>query len=633
MGGTVGAEHHLEPVRLRKRQVLLLVVVGATTLGMLSWLCWHLEHMERARLGAQAVLDNGISHLPGIVFVSGLLCTALLLWFLRTQMLRQEALRRRSALNRALFSNVLDASDMGILIFDANQRVVWLTETFLEYFGIPSRDLLGADLEQLARTWQTERVVEHPERLSRELFSRSSSDGTRREFRVLPRRRRQERWLEHWSRPIESGLFAGGRIDLFYDVTSRKRVASAQQRLMQREGDLQNQLRQSQRLEAVGKLAGGVAHDFNNILQVIIGRAYQLLSVAPGGGSETAWLTEVVDASEKAADLTRQLLAFGRRQHLERRLLEPNRLVRDHVRFLRRLIGEHIELRLRFGKDLDHVLADRTQLEQVLMNLCVNARDAMPDGGHITITTASCREIPVPGPGDTARRATESYVKITVSDSGSGIPAKNIDRVCEPFFSTKAPGRGTGLGLSTVHGIVHQHAGFMEIESFVGEGTSISVYLPAAETAEVKETAAPSDTPAQGSETILVVEDEPSVRSLAVETLSYGGYTVLTAEDGEEGLEVLLAKVDVIDLVFSDVVMPRMGGMALVEAARARGIGVPVLLTSGYGEDTLSPHLDVSVLAKPYSPIEMLQRVRQELDSRPLDRELVGTALPRSGHA
>ncbi len=549
------------------------------------------------------------------MFLSGLLGTALIVWLLRGRQIRREALSRSEALYRSLISDVLDTFRVGIIILDAKRRVVWRNEAFSVYFGLPASTLLNADIRAVVRDRMGEGVVEDPESFFRNVFARPRPVSQPYEFRVLPGTLRQERWLEHHSQRIESGLFAGGRIDHFYDITLRKAAAAEQSRLLARERDLQNQLRQAQRIDAVGKLAGGVAHDFNNILQVILGRAHQLLAGQERGSREAESLIEVIEASEKASGLTRQLLAFGRRQNLQRSALDPNRLVKDHVKMLRRLIGEDIDLVLEYGKDVGYVRADQTQLEQVLMNLCVNARDAMPDGGRITIATEACRQVEAPLAKTPNVEPEESFVKISVADTGMGIPPEHLDRVCEPFFSTKTPGQGSGLGLSTVYGIVRQHDGFVEIESVVGFGTTIDVYIPATDEAGLEPSEIQSEAAMEGTETVLLVEDNPGVRELAVESLEDAGYTVLTAKDGEDALERLLASSGAVDLLFSDVVMPNMGGVALVNAVRERGYGLRVLLTSGHGEEDRYASLGAAFIEKPYAPSALLQRVREVLDA------------------
>ena len=283
---------------------------------------------------------------------------------------------------------------------------------------------------------------------------------------------------------------------------------------------------------------------------------------------------------------------------------------------IRRVIGEHIALDIRSGPGLRTVRADRVQLEQILMNLCVNARDAMPSGGRITIATEACRPVEAPLAKDPVPEVQEFFLKLSVTDTGVGIPAENLDRVCEPFFTTKEPGQGSGLGLATVYGIVRQHGGFVEIESMVGLGTTISVYLPATDEGEVVASEPRADATEKGSETILLAEDNPGVRELAVESLQDAGYTVVTATDGEEALEKLLASNGSIDLLFSDVIMPKMGGVELVKAIRARGYDLGVLLTSGHGEESKYVGLGASFIEKPYAPSTMLQRVREVLDAQ-----------------
>jgi CheY-like chemotaxis protein len=370
-------------------------------------------------------------------------------------------------------------------------------------------------------------------------------------------------------------------------------------------------------MDAVGRLAGGVAHDFNNLLTAIRGNAELLLLDIPAGDPRREDVEEIRKASDRAATLTRQLLAFSRRQVLQPRVLDLNGVVREMERMLRRLIGEDVELVTRLDAGLEQVRADPGQVEQVVLNLAVNARDAMPAGGRVTVETRNVeldeemrRGFPyvVPGP----------YVMLSVSDTGHGMDTETRERAFEPFFTTKPAGRGTGLGLSTVYGIVKQSGGFVWIDSELGRGTTVRIYLPpVGEPAAPQAEASAPALAAQGTGTVLLAEDEVTVRRLAVRVLRRGGYTVLEAGDGEEALRLAQAHAGAIDLLVTDVVMPRVGGRVLASRVRSARPGVRVLYISGYNEEAVQHHgvldPDTAFLGKPFTAEQLLTAVANAL--------------------
>ncbi len=379
--------------------------------------------------------------------------------------------------------------------------------------------------------------------------------------------------------------------------------------------ETEEQLRQAQRIEAVGRLAGGVAHDFNNLLTVMIGSADVALARLPEGDAGRIELEEIRAASERAADLTRQLLAFGRKQVLLPETFELDAAVVRTGQMLRRLIGEHVELVVLPGGGAARVRVDAGQLEQVLVNLAVNARDAMPDGGTLTIATGTKR-LDEPVAGDGAELPSGEYASLSVRDTGTGMDEKTLDRIFEPFFTTKHDGAGTGLGLATSHGIVAQSGGTMKVESEPGHGSVFTVLLPladapAAETPARQAPPAPSVRPAAA--TVLVAEDEPAVRGLVVAGLERAGYTVLGASEGDEALALAHGHEGPIDLLMTDIVMPGMSGRALAERLAAERPGLPVLYTSGYPAGALGSE-DVSApgagfLQKPFTLAELTAAV------------------------
>lgn len=382
---------------------------------------------------------------------------------------------------------------------------------------------------------------------------------------------------------------------------------------------LEEQLRASQKLEAIGRLAGGVAHDFNNILTVISGNAELLARALPAEGSEGIVLGEIREAAERAAALTRQLLAFSRSQVLAPQVVALDEVVRRVETMLRRLIGEDVQLVCELPAEPLHVLVDPGQIEQVIVNLAVNARDAMPRGGQLAIVSDALT-IDEATSQHHADVEAGSYARLVVRDNGCGMSPAVRDRIFEPFFTTKPQGQGTGLGLATVFGILAQSGGHIEVESEEGVGTTFRILLPLVGPPAAA-AGAPRIVPGErrGGETILLVEDEPGVRRLARIALERSGYTVLVATDGRDAMALTEAHSDGIDLVVTDLVMPEMGGRELAEALRARWPRIGVLLMSGYVEDDLVRHgvveAEVAFLHKPFSLAELTSRVRSLLDA------------------
>ncbi|MFQ3661731.1 MAG: PAS domain S-box protein [Chloroflexaceae bacterium] len=380
--------------------------------------------------------------------------------------------------------------------------------------------------------------------------------------------------------------------------------------------ELEEQLRQAQRLEAVGQLTGGIAHDFNNLLTVILGNA-ELLSEALAGNPDLHTLAEIISAAaQRGSALTQHLLSFARRQALDPRAVDVNQLISGMDGLIRRALGEHIEIRLILAPDLWPALVDPAQLESALLNLCINARDAMPTGGALTIETTNVVLDP-----EYADRHTEvipgAYVLVAVSDTGMGIPPEHLPHVFEPFFTTKEKGKGSGLGLSMVYGFVKQSQGHITIYSEPGQGATVKLYLPRTVEEVASYDATADDTCSGGQETILLVEDDEAVRHFARQQLMSLGYAVVEAATGPSALEILRARDD-IDLIFTDIVMPGgMSGRELVEAARLLRPGLKALYTSGYAENVIVHHgrLDpgVVLLSKPYRRADLARKVREAL--------------------
>jgi len=484
---------------------------------------------------------------------------------------------------------------------DKNLRYTSAVGAGLETLGLRSGELTGKTLFEYFQT-------ENPEFPSIAAHRKALAGGS-----LTYQLEWQKRVLESHVQPLRSSegdLL--GVIGVALDITERQHLS--------------NQLRQSQKLQAVGELAGGVAHDFNNLLMVVKGHAEMLTERLFSGatGKEEAVrhnVEQIQQAAERAAGLTRQLLAFSRLQVLHPRVLALNEVVGSMIQMVSRVIGENIELVFLPGKNLARVKADPSQIEQVVLNLVVNARDAMPDGGRLTIETsnvdldssyASQHVVVEPGP----------YVMLTVSDTGCGIDAATQARIFEPFFTTKEQGRGTGLGLATVYGVVKQSGGYIWVYSEVGHGTTFKVYLP--QVTAPAEKLAPGKKvkgPEPGTETILLVEDEESVRELVSEYLSARGYRVLEASDGVQALQIASAHKGDIQLLITDVVMPRLSGRELAARVSAGRPGLKVLYISGYTDDSIFRHgvLEggMSFLQKPFNLKALAAKVREVLEGIP----------------
>jgi signal transduction histidine kinase/response regulator RpfG family c-di-GMP phosphodiesterase len=407
----------------------------------------------------------------------------------------------------------------------------------------------------------------------------------------------------------DAGRALIGGIAVFRDVTERRR--------------LERQLSQAQKMEAVGQLAGGVAHDFNNLLAVITGYGEFLLERFEEGDSAHEDLTQLLSASQRAAQLTKQLLAFSRRQVVQPKILELNSIVANVEKMLRRVIGEDIDLKTVLAPDLWSVRADAGQLEQVIVNLTVNARDAMPNGGAITVETENVtfgEEYPLTDP----RVKPGAYVVLALSDTGGGMDSETQVRVFEPFFTTKEPGKGTGLGLATVYGIIEQLDGFIRLRSELGVGTTFKIYLPRASGSEQPATARRTIRPAAANATILLVEDEDAVRNVTARMLESRGYSVLEARDADAARAACAEHGSRIDLLLTDIVMPKTSGPKLAEELIANHPGLRVLYMSGYSGAALSRHATlpegVGYLEKPFTASTLATKVLDALESEDMQR-------------
>jgi two-component system cell cycle sensor histidine kinase/response regulator CckA len=465
----------------------------------------------------------------------------------------------------------LDATMDVVAVFDSSRRFVLVNDAACAFYGRPRAELVGARLDDFIGRERAEADWAgflEPERIAEGMVEDvwdGEQDGSRLvlEVRATPE------------------FLPGRHLFVLRDITERR--------------ELEERLRQSQKMEAIGQLAGGVAHDFNNLLTVISGYAHMArrhVGVGPGSPE----LAEIVHAADRAAELTKQLLAFARQQVLAPAPLDLNEVARGLVPMLGRLIGEDVRIAMLAGPALSRVLADRAQVEQVIINLAINARDAMPDGGTLSIETSA--------------GVLDEFVCLSVTDTGTGIEPAVLERIFEPFYTTKEPGLGTGLGLATVHGIVTQSGGHVRVSSEPRHGSTFSVYLPAVAPGAAVASADAAAISAErlgGDETILLCEDDESVRRLAVLFLAAEGYTVISCESPSDALAAASDRGPIHALV-TDIVMPEMSGVEL-----AGRLGLPALFVSGYSEERVEPGMPF--LQKPFDRAGLLRAVRGVLDT------------------
>jgi PAS domain S-box-containing protein len=505
----------------------------------------------------------------------------------------------KAAATARLEAAALNAAADAIAITDRDGNFIWANRAFTTLTGYTLEETIGKNPRSLLRSgiqdeafyaemWET-------------LLAGNVWKGD-----LVNRRKDGTRYTEEQT--ITPVLDASGAITNFIAI---KRDISARRAL-------ELQYLQSQKMEGIGRLAGGVAHDLNNLLTVINGTVELSLPNVSNGSELRGDLLEIRRAADRAAALTRQLLAFSRQQVLKTEIIDVNRVVGDLLKMLTRVIGEDIRIETRFSLGLGNIRGDAGQLEQVVMNLTVNARDAMPGGGTLVIETrnthldedfASQHVTVKPGP----------HVALIVSDNGVGMDANTRGRVFEPFFTTKEPGKGTGLGLSTVYGIVKQSGGSIWVYSEPGRGTTFKIYFPRVDEPIKERTSGPLRLlETKGKETVLVVEDENAIRAVAVRVLGLQGYQVLDAASGTEALGVAATHGKPIDLLMTDMVMPGMTGPELAQALLARQPSLKVLFTSGYSADAVARQFgmgdDVHFISKPYGIADLAREVRKVLD-------------------
>ncbi len=511
----------------------------------------------------------------------------------------EEALRHNEEYFRALIENSLDV----IFLFDRNGRIRYTSPSCFKVIGYRPEEFLEENCFSHIHPADSSRVQDLIQRLMEE-----PGATIRMEFR-LRHRDGSWRWMEAFARNLLHISSIQGIVVNARDIT--------EQRLAEEEvNTLQEQFRQSQKMEAIGRLAGGIAHDFNNLLSIIQGYSdLSLLNLEPGDPLREN-IEQIRQASRKASDLTRQLLAFGRRQVMEMRVFDPNHLLKDLEKMLKRVIGEDIELAIITGEGVGRIKADPGQVEQMILNLVVNARDAMPSGGKLTIETANVKLDEAYAKGHIGVKPGD-YVMLSVSDTGEGMTPEVKERIFEPFFTTKP--KGTGLGLSTVYGIVKQSGGNIWVYSEPGSGTSFKIYLPRVDEPleEDVEVSREEELP-RGDETVLIVEDEEEVRKIAVAVLRRQGYRVLEAPQGGDAFLICEKYEGPIHLMLTDVVMPRMDGMELAERLLSMRPEMKVIFMSGYADHAILRHgilkEGMEYIQKPFTVEGLARKVREVLE-------------------
>ncbi len=541
--------------------------------------------LEAVRSGAQDYLVKGR--------IEGALLARVIRYAIERKVAEQ-ALSDSASRWRAIMDNVSD----GISVLNAQGVVLEANRSMSAMLGLPPDRVVGRNIQEFAAPGQeavnTERFVEAVKRGGGSVLGTQlvRSDGK--------------------TAVVDFSISV-------FDLQEQHLVLSIG-RDVTKQHSLEQQLRQAQKMEAVGRLAGGVAHDFNNLLTAIFGYADLMADELPHEGRARQDLDEIRKAAVQAASLTRQLLAFSRQQVLQPVVLDLNALLRDVEKMLGRLIGEDVELRMKLSPEIGHVRADPGQLQQVVMNLVVNARDAMPRGGVLMLETANVEltgqmaelnQAVVPGP----------YAMLAVSDTGVGMDAKVRAHIFEPFFTTKEKGRGTGLGLSTVYGIVQQSDGYIWVYSEPGAGTTLKIYLPRVDApVEGLGTAREAATLLTGTETILIAEDDATLRPLVKGLLERQGYRVLESASADEALAIAIDHVSPIQLLITDVVMPGASGRELARRLANLRPEIRVLYVSGYTDDAIVHHgmlePGLAFLQKPFTPSALARKVREVLDAR-----------------
>jgi PAS domain S-box-containing protein len=518
---------------------------------------------------------------------------------LRERLLREEREQAVAALraSEAQYRSMFESTPYPMWVFDLEtHRVLAVNGAAIKHYGYSREEFLALRIEELRPPEDVPALLRHLETMTTDYHQAGTWRHRKKDGTIIE--------VETSGHEI---TFAGRRAEqvVINDVTERKQ--------------LEEQFRQAQKMEAVGRLAAGVAHDFNNLLTAILGTTELMLEDLPTDDPDREGLLDIRSASERAAVLTRQLLTFSRQQVVSPQVLRLNDLVLELEKLLRRLLGEDVAIRVAVAPDCGGVKADPGQLEQVIVNLAVNARDAMPNGGRLTLETKNV-DLDAEYPTDRVTIPAGRYVMLAVTDSGTGMDAQTKARIFEPFFTTKPVGKGTGLGLATVYGAVKQSGGYIWLYSEVGQGTSFKIYLPRIDAVEPQAAAAEAAVLLDGSETVLVAEDEDAVRQIIEKALQARGYNVMVARDGTEALALAGRHAGQIDLLVTDVVMPDMNGRALSERLTHVRPTIKTLYLSGYTDDAILHHgvleEGVAFLQKPFSLGALARKVREVIEAR-----------------
>lgn len=503
--------------------------------------------------------------------------------------------------SRALLQAVVNNSPALIYIKDRDGRYLLTNDRYLELRGLTREQMIGRTVPEVFPAGVAETIEENDGRVFQDLVPIEVEET------AVDAQGRERTYLS-----LRFPLFdAGGECHAICGIDTE--ITDRVQAEMDRKG-LEAQLRQAQKMEAVGQLAGGIAHDFNNILAVILNYAEFVTEDLDEGDSRAEDVRQISDAATKAAQLVRQLLAFSRKEVMEPKITDLNEVVRDIETLLQRTVGEDVDLTFEASDETPPIAADRGQLEQIVLNLVVNARDAMPEGGSLRIAT-SAADIEE---GYRTGLAAGRYATLAVFDSGMGMDASTAERIFEPFFTTKPRGEGTGLGLATVYGIVKQSGGGIWVDSAVGRGTTFTIYFPAIEGEVVKDTRERVSRKVTGTETVVIVEDEEAVRALTFRILTKHGFEVVAFESADEALRYCVEHIDEVDVLLTDVVMPDMSGKALSDAIGSRTPGLTTVYMSGYTDDIIAQRGILSdseyLVSKPFTATQLVTKLRETLD-------------------
>ncbi len=511
-------------------------------------------------------------------------------------------LRQSEKRYRSLTDDVLDTSAVGIFILDSDFRVVWVNQAQEEYFGFKRNEIIGKDKRQLINE-KIEHIFENPDEFENKVFT-TYDDNTyveRFECHILPDDEREERWLEHRSQPIQSGLYAGGRIEHYYDITERKQMEEG--------------LLKVRKLESVGVLAGGIAHDFNNILAAILGNISLALTTVDPKDEIYELLEESEKASLRAKGLTQQLLTFTKGGEPVKKIAAINEVVRDSANFVLR--GSNVRCNCVFSKNLSPVEIDPGQISQVIQNIVLNASLAMPTGGIIEIDCINY----LCGAGDEILVKPGNYIKIAIKDNGVGIPKDLLGNIFDPYFTTKQ--KGSGLGLAITHSIISKHGGYITVDSELGQGTTFTIYLSVSQgrpEPKQKDVIVPTET-AHGR--IMIMDDEEMIRNLVHKMLSRRGFEVVSVEDGEKAIQLYQEATEngrPIDLIIMDLTIPGgMGGKEAIKEIHKIDPEAKVIVSSGYSNDSVMANFGeygfCGAMVKPFQIRELMEIVGKAVSS------------------